>query len=193
MFDEYFNASTIVVSPVLVVAAPRAVDIADSPVSTSIDQDAPSTSIPSTQEKEHSLIIFQSVEESPKHHIFMTIDFINLFMKTPLLKDLHLITKELQTCNDYKFRNLKEELHHGSIQCKKKFMNLKDYKFGNWCCVQIKSYEGINFEESFAPVARIEAISIFIANVSNKNMTIFQMDVKMAFLNDELKEEVYVS
>ncbi|GJT85010.1 retrovirus-related pol polyprotein from transposon TNT 1-94 [Tanacetum coccineum] len=48
MFDEYFNPPTIVVSPVLVAAAPRAVDLADSPVSTSINQDVPSTSIPST-------------------------------------------------------------------------------------------------------------------------------------------------
>ncbi|GKE50797.1 retrovirus-related pol polyprotein from transposon TNT 1-94 [Tanacetum coccineum] len=47
--------------------------------------------------------------------------------------------------------------------------------------------------ESFAPVARIEAICIFVANAANKNMMIFQMDVKMAFLNGELKEEVYVS
>ncbi|GJR24912.1 retrotransposon protein, putative, ty1-copia subclass [Tanacetum coccineum] len=53
--------------------------------------------------------------------------------------------------------------------------------------------EGINFEESFAPVARIETIRIFIANAANKNMTIFQLDVKTAFLNGELKEEVYVS
>ncbi|GJY47380.1 retrovirus-related pol polyprotein from transposon TNT 1-94 [Tanacetum coccineum] len=53
--------------------------------------------------------------------------------------------------------------------------------------------EGINFEESFAPVARIEVIRIFVANAANKNMTIFQMDVKMIFLNGELKEEVYVS
>ncbi|GJR57050.1 retrovirus-related pol polyprotein from transposon TNT 1-94 [Tanacetum coccineum] len=53
--------------------------------------------------------------------------------------------------------------------------------------------EGIDFEESFAPVARIEAIRIFVANATNKNMTIFQMDVKTAFLNGELKEEVYVS
>nr|GFB39720.1 hypothetical protein [Tanacetum cinerariifolium] len=36
--------------------------------------------------------------------------------------------------------------------------------------------EGINFEESFTPVARIEAIRIFIANVASKNMTIYQMD-----------------
>ncbi|GJR47364.1 retrovirus-related pol polyprotein from transposon TNT 1-94 [Tanacetum coccineum] len=53
--------------------------------------------------------------------------------------------------------------------------------------------EGIDFEESFALVARIEAIRIFIANVASKNMTIYQMDVKTAFLNGELKEEVYVS
>nr|GFB24318.1 retrovirus-related Pol polyprotein from transposon TNT 1-94 [Tanacetum cinerariifolium]GFB24355.1 retrovirus-related Pol polyprotein from transposon TNT 1-94 [Tanacetum cinerariifolium]GFB24365.1 retrovirus-related Pol polyprotein from transposon TNT 1-94 [Tanacetum cinerariifolium]GFB24369.1 retrovirus-related Pol polyprotein from transposon TNT 1-94 [Tanacetum cinerariifolium] len=53
--------------------------------------------------------------------------------------------------------------------------------------------EGIDFDESFAPVARIEAIRIFIANAANKNVTIFQMDVKTEFLNSELKEEVYVS
>ncbi|GKE18375.1 retrovirus-related pol polyprotein from transposon TNT 1-94 [Tanacetum coccineum] len=53
--------------------------------------------------------------------------------------------------------------------------------------------EGINFEESFAPVARIEAIRIFVANVAHKNMMIYQMDVKTAFLNGELKKEVYVS
>ncbi|GJT63789.1 retrovirus-related pol polyprotein from transposon TNT 1-94 [Tanacetum coccineum] len=53
--------------------------------------------------------------------------------------------------------------------------------------------EGINFEESFTPVARIEAIRIFVANATHKNMMIYQMDVKTAFLNGELKEEVYVS
>ncbi|GJV89662.1 retrovirus-related pol polyprotein from transposon TNT 1-94 [Tanacetum coccineum] len=53
--------------------------------------------------------------------------------------------------------------------------------------------EGIDFEESFASVARLEGIRIFIANVANKNMTVYQMDVKTAFLNGELKEEVYVS
>ncbi|GKE54394.1 retrovirus-related pol polyprotein from transposon TNT 1-94 [Tanacetum coccineum] len=52
--------------------------------------------------------------------------------------------------------------------------------------------EGLDFEESFAPVARLEAIRIFIANATSKNMTVYQMDVKTAFLNGELKEEVYV-
>nr|GEZ07323.1 retrovirus-related Pol polyprotein from transposon TNT 1-94 [Tanacetum cinerariifolium] len=53
--------------------------------------------------------------------------------------------------------------------------------------------EGIDFEESFAQVARIEGIRIFIANAASRNMTVYQMDVKTAFLNGELKEEVYVS
>ncbi|GKB60656.1 integrase, catalytic region, zinc finger, CCHC-type containing protein [Tanacetum coccineum] len=53
--------------------------------------------------------------------------------------------------------------------------------------------DGIDFEESFAPVSCIEAIRIFIANAASKNMTIYQMDVKTKFLNGELKEEVHVS
>nr|GFA46772.1 retrovirus-related Pol polyprotein from transposon TNT 1-94 [Tanacetum cinerariifolium] len=56
-----------------------------------------------------------------------------------------------------------------------------------------RQQEGIDFEESFMPVARIEAIRIFIANATSKNKTIYQMDVKTSFLNGELKEEVYVS
>nr|GEV47589.1 retrovirus-related Pol polyprotein from transposon TNT 1-94 [Tanacetum cinerariifolium] len=53
--------------------------------------------------------------------------------------------------------------------------------------------EGINFEESFALVARLEAIWIFAAYATHKSFLIFQMDVKMAFLNVPLKEEVYVA
>ncbi|GJY96842.1 retrovirus-related pol polyprotein from transposon TNT 1-94 [Tanacetum coccineum] len=52
---------------------------------------------------------------------------------------------------------------------------------------------GIDFEEPFAPVARLEAIRLFIANAVSQNMMIFQMDVKTAFLNSELNEVVYVS
>ncbi|GJX55167.1 hypothetical protein Tco_0285064 [Tanacetum coccineum] len=70
MFDEYFNPPPSAISLVQVAATPKAVDIADSPVSTSIDQDAPSTSIPSTQEQEQSPIISQGVEESPKTPYF---------------------------------------------------------------------------------------------------------------------------
>ncbi|GJS14133.1 retrovirus-related pol polyprotein from transposon TNT 1-94 [Tanacetum coccineum] len=53
--------------------------------------------------------------------------------------------------------------------------------------------EGIDFEESFALVARLEAVRKFVAYVAHKNFTIFPMNVKTAFLNGLLKEEVYVS
>ncbi|GKA26648.1 retrovirus-related pol polyprotein from transposon TNT 1-94 [Tanacetum coccineum] len=47
--------------------------------------------------------------------------------------------------------------------------------------------EGIDFEESFAPVARLEAVRIFVAYAAHKNFPIYQLDVKMAFLNGPLK------
>ncbi|GJS33956.1 retrovirus-related pol polyprotein from transposon TNT 1-94 [Tanacetum coccineum] len=53
--------------------------------------------------------------------------------------------------------------------------------------------DGIDFEESFAPVARLEAAQIFLAFAAHMNMNIYHMDVKMAFLNGILREEVYVS
>nr|GEZ87637.1 retrovirus-related Pol polyprotein from transposon TNT 1-94 [Tanacetum cinerariifolium] len=53
--------------------------------------------------------------------------------------------------------------------------------------------EGIDFEESFAPVACLEALRIFVAYAAHKSFPIYQMDVKTAFLNGPLKEEVYVA
>ncbi|GJZ24819.1 gag-pol polyprotein [Tanacetum coccineum] len=52
--------------------------------------------------------------------------------------------------------------------------------------------EGINFEESFALVARLKVVRIFMAYAAHKNFPIYQMDVKKVFLNGQLKEEVFV-
>nr|GEV54614.1 retrovirus-related Pol polyprotein from transposon TNT 1-94 [Tanacetum cinerariifolium] len=52
--------------------------------------------------------------------------------------------------------------------------------------------EGIDFEESFTPVARMEAIRIFLAYAAHKGFTVYQMDVKTTFLHGSLKEDVYV-
>nr|GEZ09679.1 retrovirus-related Pol polyprotein from transposon TNT 1-94 [Tanacetum cinerariifolium] len=68
----------------------------------------------------------------------------------------------------------------------------KDAKY----CLVAKGYkqeEGIDFEESFAPVARLEAVRMFVAYATHINFTIFHMDVKTSFLNGPLKEKVYVS
>ncbi|GJT22269.1 retrovirus-related pol polyprotein from transposon TNT 1-94 [Tanacetum coccineum] len=168
LLDEYFNPLTIVVSTVPVAAAPRAVDIAESHVSMSIDQDAPSSSIPSTQKQEHSPIISKGVEESPK---------TPLFHDDPLYEFLH-----EDSTSQGSSPNVKTDEFGGVLKNKARLV-----------AQGFMQEEGINFDKSFAPVARIEAILIFVANAVNKNMTIFQMDVKTAFLNGELNKGVYVS
>ncbi|GJS69269.1 retrovirus-related pol polyprotein from transposon TNT 1-94 [Tanacetum coccineum] len=202
MFDEYFNPPTVVVSLVPVAPALRTVDLADSPVSTSINQDAPSTSIPSIQDQEHSLIISQGFEESPK---------TPHFYDDPLYESLHEdstyqgsssnvrpIHTPFESLEPKNFKQamtepswidaIQEEIH--------KFERLQVWELvlcpDRVMLIKLKWIYKVKTDE-FGEVARIDAIRIFVAYAANKNMTIFQMDVKMAFLNGELKEEVYVS
>lgn len=67
--------------------------------------------------------------------------------------------------------------------------------FHNKARLFIKGYsqqEGIDYDESFALVARLEVIRIFITYTTYKNFYVYQMDVKRAFLNGELEEMIYV-
>nr|GEW15014.1 retrovirus-related Pol polyprotein from transposon TNT 1-94 [Tanacetum cinerariifolium] len=172
--------------PFPVANVPRAVDLADSHVSTSIDQDASSTSILSTQEQEHSLIIYHGLEESLK-----TLNFHD----DPLHESLHEDSTSQGSSSNVRtihtpFKSLGRWTKDHPIA------NVKTDEFGRvlknkarLVAQRFMQEERIDFEESFAAVARIEAIRIFVANAANKNMTIFQMDVKIAFLNGELKEE----
>ncbi|GKA60915.1 retrovirus-related pol polyprotein from transposon TNT 1-94 [Tanacetum coccineum] len=76
---------------------------------------------------------------------------------------------------------MQEELHQFDILQVWEFV---DKPFGK---------NGIDFEESFSPVARLEAVRIFVAYVAHKSFLIYHMDVKTTFLNGPLKEEVYVA
>ncbi|GKE76165.1 gag-pol polyprotein, partial [Tanacetum coccineum] len=78
---------------------------------------------------------------------------------------------------------MQEELHQFD---KLQVWELVEKPFG-------KNKEGIDFEESFALVARLEAVWIFIAYAAHKSFPIYQMDVKTTFLNGPLKEQVYVA
>nr|GEV57401.1 hypothetical protein [Tanacetum cinerariifolium] len=78
---------------------------------------------------------------------------------------------------------MQEELHQFD---RLQVWELVDKPFG-------KMEKGTDFEESFAPVSRLEVVRIFIAYAAHKSFPIFQMDLKMAFLNGPLKEEVYVA
>jgi len=79
------------------------------------------------------------------------------------------------------FRNKKDE--NGNVIRNKARLVAQGYK----------QQEGIDFEETFAPVARLESIRMLLAYASNKNFKLFQMDVKSAFLNGFIDEEVYVN
>ncbi|GKE60987.1 retrovirus-related pol polyprotein from transposon TNT 1-94, partial [Tanacetum coccineum] len=202
---------------------------------TSIDQDAPSSSNPSTQEQEQSPIISQGVEESPKTPHFhddpphetlhedstsqgsssnvqpshTPFKLLGRWTKNHPIANMIRdpsrsisIRKQLKTDTMWCYfdafitsvepKNFKEAMLESSwIDA----MQEEIHEFERlqvWELVPCQE-EGIDFEESFAPVSRIEAIRIFIANAANKNMTIYQMDVKTAFLNGEPREVVYVS
>ena len=78
------------------------------------------------------------------------------------------------------FRNKLDE--HGTIIRNKARLVVQGYN----------QEEGIDYDENFAPVARIEAIRLLIAFASHMEFTLYQMDVKSAFLNGLLQEEVFV-
>jgi hypothetical protein len=59
-------------------------------------------------------------------------------------------------------------------------------------CKGYAQIEGLDFDETFAPVARLEAIRMFLAYACHKRFKVYQMDVKSAFLNGDLSEEVYM-
>ena len=59
-------------------------------------------------------------------------------------------------------------------------------------CKGYTQVEGIDFEETFSPVSRMEAIRLIISYDCSKNIKVYQMDVKSTFLNEDLEEEVYI-
>ncbi|GJZ30766.1 retrovirus-related pol polyprotein from transposon TNT 1-94, partial [Tanacetum coccineum] len=168
MFDEYLNPPKSVVSTVSIAAAPRPADLTGTPLSTSIDQDAPFENIlteePNSQESSSNVQStnppFELLDKWTKNHPLEYV-IVNSF-------------RPVST-------RLKQDEFGGVLKNKARLV-AKGYH----------QEEGIDFKESFAPVARIEAIRIFVANAAQNNMIVYQMDVKTAFLNGELRKEVYV-
>ncbi|GJX16667.1 retrovirus-related pol polyprotein from transposon TNT 1-94 [Tanacetum coccineum] len=193
MFDEYLEPTRVErpVSPALAVSV--LVTSAGTPSSTTIDQDAPSPSHLPSSSALQSLSLHQGIAAEStimENNPCAPVDndpFINVFAPEPSF--------EASSYGD-----LIPQPDCVMIIALKWIYKVKLDEYGdvlkNKARLVAKGYrqeEGIDFEESFAPVARIEAIRIFIANAASKNMTIYQMDVKTTFLNGELKEEVYVS
>nr|GEW27277.1 retrovirus-related Pol polyprotein from transposon TNT 1-94 [Tanacetum cinerariifolium] len=182
MFDEYLEPPC-VERPVFPAQAVQAsVNSTGTSSSTTIDKDAPSPSISTSSSALQSYSLHQGVAAEPsyiKDHTNTPVDnppFVNVFAPEP--------HSEASSFGDISSTIYKVKLdEYGDVLKNKARLVAKGYR----------QKKGINFEESFASVARIKAICIFIANVASRNITIYQMDVKTAFLNGELKEEVYVS
>ncbi|GKC32702.1 retrovirus-related pol polyprotein from transposon TNT 1-94 [Tanacetum coccineum] len=186
MFDEYFKPPG-VERPVTPASAVQVLVIsASTPSSTTIDQDAPSTSYSPSSSVVQPPISHQGVAVGPtiKDNPLAQVDndpFVNVFALEPSYDE-----------------SSSGDVNYVMIIALKWIYKLKLDEYGdvlkNKAQLVAKGYrqeEGINFEESFAPVAQIKAIKIFIANAAIKNMIIYQIDIKTAFLNDELKEEIY--
>ncbi|GJR89214.1 retrovirus-related pol polyprotein from transposon TNT 1-94 [Tanacetum coccineum] len=185
MFKEYLEPpiGERPVPPAHVVQVP--VVSAGTPSSTIIDQDVPSTSHSSSSSEVQPPISHQGVAAGPtiKDNPFAQgkdNPFVNVFAPEPSSEESS--SGDVSSAESNQIYKVKVD-EYGDVLKNKARLVAKGYH----------QEEGINFEESFSAVARIEAIRIFIANAASKNMIIYQMDVKTAFLNGKLKEEVYVS
>ncbi|GKE13517.1 copia protein, partial [Tanacetum coccineum] len=152
-------------SPIPAAVTPRPTDLTGTHSSTFINQDAPSASTSPTSTKIQTPVIS---EESSS----------NVQPANPPFEHLVKWTKNHPLENVI----VKQDEFGGVLKNKARLV-----------AKGFRQEEGIDFEESFAHVARIEAIRIFVANAAHKNMIVYQMDVKITFLNGVLHEEVYVS
>ncbi|GKE08872.1 integrase, catalytic region, zinc finger, CCHC-type containing protein [Tanacetum coccineum] len=194
LFDELLNPPSSVdhpapevIAPIAEVVAPEPAVSTDSPSSTTVDQDASS---PTSSSSDVIPTIVHTVDPNSEHVTKWTTDHSldNIIgeLERPVSTRLQLHEQALFCYYDafltsVEPKNYKDALTQACwIKAMQKELNE---------CVQ----EGINFEESFAPVARLDAIRIFLAYAAHMNMIVYQMDVKTAFLNDILLEEVYVS
>nr|GEX66324.1 hypothetical protein [Tanacetum cinerariifolium] len=149
----------------------KIVDIADSRVSTSIDQDAPSSSIPSTQEQEQSPIIFKVSTKKQLQTDTMWCYF-DAFLTSVEPKNY----KEAMLKPSW-IDSMQEEIHEFERLQVWELVSCPDLVM----LIKLKWIFKVKKDE-------IEAIRIFIDNAATKNMTIYQMDVKTAFLNGKLRE-----
>ncbi|GJT22815.1 retrovirus-related pol polyprotein from transposon TNT 1-94 [Tanacetum coccineum] len=216
LFDEYSRTQPNVDAPVSEVAAPVPAVSTSTPSSTFVDQEAPllrnMNTIREPSSEESSSQNVHSINQPPEHIYKWTKDHpIENVIGNPSrsVSTRHQLQDEAMFCyfdaflssvepKTYKealeescwIEAMQEELHEFELlevwelipRPERARLIARGYR-----------QEGIDFKESFAPVARFEVVRIFIAFAAHMNMIVYQMDVKTAFLNGIIREEVYVS
>ncbi|GJS52995.1 retrovirus-related pol polyprotein from transposon TNT 1-94 [Tanacetum coccineum] len=194
LFDELLNPLSSVDRPALEVVAPIAEVVAPEPAastglpsSSTIDQDATSPSYSQITPETQSPIIFNNVEE--ENHDLDVAHMNNDPFFGILIPENN---SEASSSDELVPRPDKVMV----ITLKWIYMVKLDELGGilkNKARLLPRGYrqeEGINFEESFAPVARLVAIGIFLAYAAHMNMIVYQMDVKTEFMNGIMPKEV---
>ncbi|GJV68869.1 reverse transcriptase domain-containing protein [Tanacetum coccineum] len=216
MFDELLTPppsvdlpAPEVIAPIDEVVAPVPAVSTGSPSSTTVDQDAPSPSNSQTTPETQPPIILNAVEEE-NHDIEVAHMGNNPYFGIPVSEipfdqsssffcyyDAFLTAVEPKTYKDALTQScwikaMQEELNE--------FERLEVWELvpqpDKVMVITLKWIYKVKIDElgeSFAPVARLEAIRIFLTFAAHMNMVVYQMDVKTAFLNGNLREEVYVS
>ncbi|GKA48977.1 retrovirus-related pol polyprotein from transposon TNT 1-94 [Tanacetum coccineum] len=176
MFQQCLMSSFLLqlASLVPVKEAPTLVESTGSPSSTTIDQDAPSPSTLQTTPQSQSQIIPLCAEEE-SHDLEVAHMSNDPYFSIPIPETV----SEESSSSDV----MQEELHE--FECLEVWELVPR--------LDKVMEEVIDFEESFAHVARLEAVKIFLAFAAHMNMIVYQMDVNTPFLNGILRKEVYVS
>ncbi|GJW09856.1 ribonuclease H-like domain-containing protein [Tanacetum coccineum] len=178
MFDELLNGTTLVVSKY---SAANAVDAPDKPPTITATEN-----INQAETQNESA----QVEED---------EFINIFT-TPVQEQGETLSRHVDSSNMHTFYQrhpskhrwtkdhpLEQVIGNPSQSVRTRHQLETDGK------IWIQPTGGIDFKKSFAPVARLEAVRLFVAYAAHKSFPIYQMDIKTTFLNGPLKEEVYVN
>ncbi|GKF12421.1 retrovirus-related pol polyprotein from transposon TNT 1-94, partial [Tanacetum coccineum] len=182
MFDELLNGTTLVVSKYFAITttdAPNQRQQQHTTPSTSITvgADTPPLNIQTTPEttsqaptQAPTINASENIIQAKTNHENAQVDdneFVNVF-STPVQECGETSSRHVDSSNMHTFYQ-----HHPSAQPK-----------------GYAQKEGIDFEESFAAVTRLEAVRLFIAYAAHKSFIVYQMDVKTTFLYGPLKEEV---
>ncbi|GJR26629.1 retrovirus-related pol polyprotein from transposon TNT 1-94 [Tanacetum coccineum] len=191
LFDELLNPppnidppAPKVIAPITEVVAPKPAAPTGSPSSTNVDQDAPSPSNSQTSPETQSPVIFSDVEEE-NHNLDVAHMNNDPFFGIPIPENnyeasssLDVIPTIVHTAAHNSEHVKLDEL--GGILKNKARLVARGYR----------QEEGIDFEESFALMARLDAIQIFLAFVAHINMIVYQMDVNTTFLNGILRLQI---
>nr|GEU76291.1 hypothetical protein [Tanacetum cinerariifolium] len=221
MFNELLNPlpsvdppTPEVVTLIAEVVAPEPAASTGSPSLKIVDQDASSPSNSQTSPKTQSPVISNDVEEENHDldaaHInndpFFGISILENTKDNPLdniVGELErLVSIRLQFyeqalfCYYDAFLSSDEPKTYKDVLTQARWIESIQEELNEFECLEVWELvpqEEIDFEESFAPVARLDVIRIFLAFVAHMNLIVYQMDVKTAFMNNILREEVYVS